>query len=275
MKQRTPSLLLQAWITSLVCCNLRLQQNRTGFEADTGLPIPGNLPAVLLPVLFAVSAVVLLTVAVRTLPTKAEGSFHQQFDLSRTSTLFAVMIGGGVMAFSGLWELIDALSGQRGYVLSADGMELIAQGSGTEQTAVIMGALSVAAGVCLLCGAVFSRRAESVLYLPLLAVPVCLLARMIFVYRLHSVDPVLEAHYLEILGLTVLILAFYRLSGFAVQAGNPRLFYVYAVLSVVLALPLMADGGTAAVLNLGGAIALTGFLRMQRPTDEQTSSASE
>ena len=27
---------------------LRLLQRSTGFEADTGLPIPGNLPAVLL-----------------------------------------------------------------------------------------------------------------------------------------------------------------------------------------------------------------------------------
>ena len=35
---------------------LRLLQRSTGFEADTGLPIPGNLPAVLLVVWFVVLA---------------------------------------------------------------------------------------------------------------------------------------------------------------------------------------------------------------------------
>ena len=36
---------------------LRLLQNRTGFEPDTGLPVPGNISALALPVLLAVTAV--------------------------------------------------------------------------------------------------------------------------------------------------------------------------------------------------------------------------
>ena len=88
-----------------------------------------------------------------------------------------------------------------------------------------------------------------------------LLARLIFAYRLYSVDPVLTNYYLELLGLMLLILASYRLSGFAVQAGGPRMFGFYADLTAVT---LLADGHSAALLPLGGAAALEGFQRAMR-----------
>ena len=95
-------------------------------------------------------------------------------------------------------------------------------------------------------------------------VPVLLLARLIFAYRLYSVDPVLTNYYLELLGLMLLILASYRLSGFAVQAGGPRMFGFYADLTAILAVTLLADGHSAALLPLGGAAALEGFQRAMR-----------
>lgn len=49
---------------------LRLLQNRTGFEPDTGLPIPGSVPAILLPILL-MAAVGILYLAVR--PGSAKG----------------------------------------------------------------------------------------------------------------------------------------------------------------------------------------------------------
>ena len=97
-----------------------------------------------------------------------------------------------------------------------------------------------------------------------LLVPVLLLARLIFAYRLYSVDPVLANYYLELLGLMLLILASYRLSGFAVQAGGPRMFGFYADLTAILAVTLLADGHSAALLPLGGAAALEGFQRAMR-----------
>ena len=51
----------------------------------------------------------------------------------------------------------------------------------------------------------------------------------------------------------LLILASYRLSGFAVQAGGPRMFGFYADLTAILAVTLLADGHSAALLPLGGA----------------------
>ena len=58
----------------------------------------------------------------------------------------------------------------------------------------------------------------------------------------------------------LLILGTYRLSGFAVQAGRPRIFALYADLTAVLALTALADGpSSAALLTLGGALAMGGF----------------
>lgn len=275
MKQRKMTILPPAGSLSLICCGLRILQNLSGFEPETGLPVSGSIPAVLLPVVLVASAAALLALAWRTLPKKAAGTLREQFDLSQNGNLTMVMVGAGIMVFSGAWEMTEALGLRDTAVLSADGMELIARSVGAERTAAIMGALSVAAGVCLLIGAVFCRRAEEQASLPLLAVPVCLLIRMIFVYRVHSVNPVLADYYLEILGLAVLILAFYRLSGFAVQAGNPALFGAYTGMAVVLTLPMMADGSAAAVLNLGGTIALLGFDRMRRSGSEEQNISGE
>ena len=59
-------------------------------------------------------------------------------------------------------------------------------------------------------------------------------------------------------------MASYRLSGFAVQAGGPRTFGFYADLTAILAVTLLADGHSAALLPLGGAAALEGFQRAMR-----------
>ena len=123
------------------------------------------------------------------------------------------------------------------------------------------------AGICLLAGVAICRKTPDTEPQILLAVPVLLLARLIFAYRLYSVDPVLANYYLELLGLMLLILASYRLSGFAVQAGGPRMFGFYADLTAILAVTLLADGHSAALLPLGGAAALEGFQRAMRMSD--------
>lgn len=260
MKQRNSMLLPLAGSLSLICCGLRLLQNLTGFEEGTGLPIPGSLPAVLLPVLLVLSAAGLLGLSLRSLPKGPDTrSFSETFSGSDPLFLTLAVLGVFLMAASGVWELFNTFHSSVEY-LTENGLVVVSsQAAGT--SGCIMGALSIAAAVCLFFGAAACRR-EAVSPLPLLAVPVCLLARLILVYRLYSVDPVLSDYYLEILGLVVLILALYRLSGFAVQAGHPALFSAYTGMSVVLALPLLADGGPAAILHLGGTLALAGFQLM-------------
>ena len=243
---------------------LRLLQNRTGFEPDTGLPIPGNIPAMALPVLLVLAAVAVYLLACRCLPQKAEeGSFGELFRLEDKGGLSAVLAGGCIMAASGVLELVGTVGGSAAAV-SADGMEVVAVGAGTGGSGVAIGVLSAAAGICLAAGAILCRK-EHTQPLILLAVPVCLLTRLILVYRLRSTDPVLADYYLELLGLMFLILATYRLSGFAVQAGRPRIFALYAAVTAILALTMLPDGASPAVLlMLGGVLALMGFQWMLR-----------
>ena len=250
---------------------LRLLQNRTGFEPDTGLPIPGSVPAILLPILLMAAAGILYLAVRRVLPKEMpELPFSRQFDLSNRTGLFSALAGGCIMALSGVLEIVDAMGGSAAAV-SADGMEIVSVNTGAGGSGLMIGALSVAAGVCL-AAAVIACRKTDVPPLILLAVPVCLLARLILVYRLRSATPVLADYYLEILGLMFLILAAYRLSGFAVQAGRPRIFSFYAEVTAVLALSMLADGAApSALLTLGGALALTAFQQMLRPGGEEAS----
>lgn len=250
MKQRA---LLFSLAAGAACLALRLLQNHIGFEADTRLPVPGSFPALLLPLLLLLSAVALIFLT-RRLPRSTEAPFSAQFGGADAKCLTLTVLGCFLAGLSGVWELLRAVSGGQA-VLSADGLSVIASaGSGT-----IMGVLSIAAAAGLFCGLLACRK-ETVSPLPLLAVPVSLLIRLVFVYRLDSVDPVLAHYYPELLGLMALILGSYRLSGFTVKAGNPRLFTLYTGLSVICSLTLLADGITpAACLTLGGAAALAGF----------------
>ena len=154
------------------------------------------------------------------------------------------------MAFSGVLEIANAF-GRTVTAVSADGMEIVTVSAGTGRSGVVMGLLAVVAGICLLAGVAICRKTPDTEPQILLAVPVLLLARLIFAYRLYSVDPVLVNYYLELLGLMLLILASYRLSGFAVQAGGPRMFGFYADLTAILAVTLLADGHSAASAAAG------------------------
>ena len=128
---------------------LRLLQNRTGFEPDTGLPIPGSVPAILLPILLMAAAGILYLAVRRVLPKEMpELPFSRQFDLSNRTGLFSALAGGCVMAISGILEIVDSMGGSAAAV-SADGMEIVSVNTGAGGSGLMIGALSVAAGVCL------------------------------------------------------------------------------------------------------------------------------
>ena len=234
--------------------SLRLLQNMTGFEPGTGLPIPGSIPGILLPVLLALSTVILFRMNSKLPKGPVEVPLSQLLNWNDKGGLFAILAGGCVMALSGVLEIANAF-GRTAAAVSADGMEIVTVSAGTGRSGVVMG---------LLAGMAICRKTPDTEPQILLAVPVLLLARLIFAYRLYSVDPVLANYYLELLGLMLLILASYRLSGFAVQAGGPRMFGFYADLTAILAVTLLADGHSAALLPLGGAAALEGFQRAMR-----------
>ena len=106
-----------------------------------------------------------------------------------------------------------------------------------------------------------------------MAPPVALVVRLVLTYRLDSINPALEAYYVELLGLVFLTLGFYRLSSFAFGAGRTRRFALYTGAAVVLSLAALTDGAagiSSTLLYLGGALTLLGFLllRLCRPAGD-------
>ena len=139
---------------------LRLLQNRTGFEPDTGLPIPGSVPAILLPILLMAAAGILYLAVRRVLPKEMpELPFSRQFDLSNRTGLFSALAGGCIMALSGVLEIVDAMGGSAAAV-SADGMEIVSVNTGAGGSGLMIGALSVAAGVCLAAAVIACRKTD-------------------------------------------------------------------------------------------------------------------
>lgn len=262
---------------------LRLLQNRTGFEPDTGLPIPGNVSGLALVVLLAVLAAA-LCVLVWKLPKEADPgpAFPQDFATTDTRLLTLPVMGVLLIALSGLLDLAGGFgitlggpSLEDAYVLSA-AMETYIPGPAFSQKALLlMGLLSLASAgglflSVLSCRPREGRAANGTL---LLIAPAALVVRLVLVYRVDSVDPALEAYYVELLALVFLTLGFYRLSSFAFGAGRTRRFALYTGAAVVLSLAALTDGAagiSSTLLYLGGALTLLGFLllRLCRPAGD-------
>ena len=215
---------------------LRLLQRSTGFEVDTGLPIPGNLYAILLVAWFVVLAAVCLLAA--------SGVLDLLFGFS------------GASALTGSGETVTVF-------VTAQGSQLF---SGREH--LVVGLLSLLSAASLLPAVPACRirpegGARKPFQSPLLLVPVCcLVVRLVLTYRVVSVDPSLTDYYTELLAVVFLALAFYRLSSFAFRAGRTRRFAVYAALAIAFCLATLADRPDPARLlfYLGGAVTLFGFL---------------
>lgn len=263
---------------------LRLLQNRTGFEPDTGLPVPGNLPGLALVALLVILAVVLCVLAGK-LPKEADPgpAFPQDFTTTDARLLTLPVMGVLLMALSGLLDLAGGFGISLGgpgledaYVLSA-AMETYIPGPAFSQKALLlMGLLALASAAGLFLAVLSCRPREGRAVMngtPLLIAPAALVVRLVLVYRVDSVTPALEAYYVELLALVFLTLGFYRLSAFAFGTGRTRRFALYAGAAVVLSLAALTDGATdisSTLLYLGGALTLLGFLllRLCRPAGD-------
>ena len=89
---------------------LRLLQNRTGFEAATGLPVPGNMPGLALIATLEVLALVFLLL-VRSLPREAGSgpAFPAEFSAGSAGQVFLPVTGALLMLLSGLAEPLGAV----------------------------------------------------------------------------------------------------------------------------------------------------------------------
>ena len=244
---------------------MRLAQVRAGFEAFTGLPVAGDPWQYLLPAFLLVLAA-LLALAVLRAPEHSQqqpAAFSAAFAAADAAMLTLPVMGAFLLLLSGLLDIAAGLGLRQGAVA------LSPRGS------LLMGALALCAGGALFLAAAACRRpgshqAEPARSSPLdgsllLVPPVCLVVRLVLVYRLDSINPTLSAYYVELLALSFLTLAFYRLSSFAYGAGRDRRYLLYAGIAIVLCVATLADGHplSSALLYAGGAVTLLGFLLLR------------
>ena len=254
---------------------LRLLQNKTGFEPATGLPIPGNAPGMALAVFLAVLAAALYLLA-RLLPAETEEGpfFPEDFRTANAGLVVLPVMGIFLMAVSGVLDIAAgaALLNSLEAVGGPDGPTVIwstwGPASGltfTPKARMLAGALALVTAVSLFPAAACCRcrpgvRPRTASPALLLVSPVCMVARLVLAYRVDSVNPSLQAYYVEILALAFMTLAFYRLSSFAYHAAKPRRFALYAGAAAALCrrrghpaglFAAVADGGTLRVGDCG------------------------
>lgn len=250
---------------------LRFLQNRSGFDA-LGLPVSGNVPGIALAVFLVLMAVGLLVLS-RKLPAPAEGSFPQSFAVENSSQLFLPVAGILLIALAGLADLYEGLTFNNLLVqiqsaadpYSSELPKAATYAGFSSASQLILGAASLLTAAALFLSVLACRKQESDARsgLFLLVPPVALVVRLVMTYRLDSINPALEAYYVELLALIFLTMAFYRLSSFAFGDGRLPRFALYAGLAAVCSLAAPADGGahlSSLLLYIGGTLTILGFL---------------
>ena len=189
---------------------LRLLQRSTGFEVDTGLPIPGNLYAILLVAWFVVLAAVCLLAARPLLPADREDPplFPTGFSVASPGLLTPAVMGLFLLAASGVLDLLFGFSGASALTGSGETVTVFVtagQSALLRQGHLVVGLLSLLSAASLLPAVPACRirpegGARKPFQSPLLLVPVCcLVVRLVLTYRVVSVDPSLTDYYTELL----------------------------------------------------------------------------
>ena len=183
---------------------LRLLQNRTGFEAETGLPVPGNVPGLALIALLVLLAAV-TCVLVGKLPGEQSPAFPADFSTTEPKLLVLPVMGVLLIALSGLLDLAQGLgislpsvpNLNDAYVLTA-AMEVWFPGPFFSQKALLlMGLLSLASAGGLFLAVVSCRPREGRKPVPaaaLLSAPAAGVGRLVRACRSGAVIPARGAY---------------------------------------------------------------------------------
>ena len=258
-KQILPSLISLAG--GAIALILRLLQNKTGFEPATGLPVAGNPYALFLPIFLVVIAVA-LAMAARPFRACQIPVFPQDFS-AKNSSLLAIPVAGVLL--TGISGMIPALANiSPDAAVSAGSQASVSQLIFAATALIPALALLSAFSACKYQGARSSMRisqkfdAATLLLIP----PVALVIRLVLVYRLCSIDPVLNRYYLQLLALIFMTLAYFFFAAFAVCSGKPFRFVLCACLAVMLSVAVLADCGEYPELLFygGNAMILLGAL---------------
>lgn len=235
------------WCAGLLLFALRLWQDLTGFDPDTGLSLP-SVPGAALVVCLVLLALLEILLAFRL--DKVRAGFARRFAVPDrevpvlTVGCFMLIAGGALLAVSGGSQA----AGVAGVV------------------AGLMGAVS-GGGILFLVRTMRSGGQLSVA--PLLPAMFFGVFLVLAVYLPAADDPVLARYYLPVLASAMAAYAFSLLAGFLRGESSPRGFTPMADLAVMLCIAAMADGGIALAILFGGcALVLSVFLLLQRETAE-------
>lgn len=231
---------------------LRLVQNSTGFEADTGLAVPGNFAGIALPVLFLALAAAFFLLSRKVPKSVGDAAFTAVFPFSDAAALMLPIMGIFLIALSGAAD-------------AAMGLQILPGAMFGGRIQLLLGVLSIAGAVGLFLAAAACRRTDREFPpVALLPVIVMLVVRLVVTYRSVSTDPTLAAYYVELMALVFLTLSFFRLAGFAFADAAPRRFRFYAPMAVVFSMAAIAEIRSiplsSLALYVGGGLTVLGFL---------------
>ena len=88
--------------------SLRLLQNMTGFEPGTGLPIPGSIPGILLPVLLAMKALIFLCLFLTAVSSGLLSIVSSLLGMMALVSMFLSPIKSALILFVSAWLISPA-----------------------------------------------------------------------------------------------------------------------------------------------------------------------
>lgn len=260
------------------CLILRLIQNRTAFEPNTGLPIPGHPLSILLPVILALLTAAALLTALRHPAAKVKASPDLREGFSGSAPALALTVGGLFLWLtSAAAGLIPGLTGDPvATPTPIPGLYLPADYSAV-RTNMVLGLLLAATALALFPAVAACRRggkrtadAVPVNGNLLLIPPVALVIRLAFVFREMSVDASQQRYYVELLALILLIPALFSLSSFAFRCGKTTRFLFFSAVAAIFCLTALADASTLTerLFYAGGAALTLGFMALRISTPD-------
>lgn len=225
-----------------------------GYEAGTGLPKEGYLPATLLAALTVVVVVAAVALSRAWFQPCADKSFEQLFGNLSGLWILGLLCGVGMVVFSiqGLLWLPDQLAEQ--YLF--EGNEIVLPGPLITGATALVWVLGFVSGICVIVLALWQRgkkpagkRTGLLTTIPMFW---CCLD-LIMVYHDNSGNPVLSDYSYTLLLIIAVMTAFYSMGGFLYAAKCPAVrFFASAGVAVYLALTQMGGTGIWSMIETSG-----------------------
>ncbi len=268
---------LTAAVGGAAALALRVWNLRTGFEPHTGLPVPG--PS--FPALCIVLAVAALSLILQSRRLSERGAPRFPFHAQQPALCVPSIAGMFLLALSGAADIFESvaeqsvLGGEKYAYAGLIGGESVGVGAGVQRFA---GLLTLCAAWAVFVCVRACLRGKLPFRAIVLIPAVALSFRLVTVYRIDSVNPVLQDYAPALVALMLQVLGFYFFSAFAFDCGNLTAFAVSSGCAVCAALCVAFDPSdyiSTPLALCGSAAALIGFLplALQSPSAPDESAA--